>query len=346
MMSSFILNHTMAKSKAPAIQEIEKQLKQKKLLPVYYLFGEDSYSIETTFKAIEKFVEPFIVSDFDKETYYGENQSFANVVGLASTFPFGSEKKLIVLKQAEKPKDKKELVSYLKSPADFSVIIFLHDGTITNPETEPYKTLANQGYLFEAKELKGNTLIEWLISNVEKNGKTISYENAQLLTDISGENRIMLEAQLEKIFLYIGDAKEITIDSIRGLSTSLKQYTIFDLQNAIGKKNKANALKVAHNLLKNGIEPIQIIAMLNKYFTGLARLSELTASNTNEYQVARILGTHPYYLKDYQAARRAYSDKHLADAFSALLKADLTVKTTSIDDYTLISVLIAEIIPD
>ncbi len=71
-----------------------------------------------------------------------------------------------------------------------------------------------------------------------------------MLTDISGENRNTLEAQLEKIFLYIGDSKEITIESIRGLSTSLKQYTIFDLQNAIGKKSKSHALKVANNLLE------------------------------------------------------------------------------------------------
>ncbi len=338
--------YSMAKSKAPAIQEIEKQLKQKKILPVYYLFGEDTYSIETTHKVIEKFLEPFIVSDFDKETCYGENQTFANITGLASTFPFGSEKKLITLKQAEKVRDKKELVNYLKSPADFSVIVFLHEGSISNPESEPYKTLANQGYLFEAKELKGNSLIEWVISTAEKSGKTISYENAQMLVDISGEKRNSLEAQLEKIILYIGEGREITIESIRGLSTSLKQYTIFDLQNALAKKNKSNALKVAHNLLKNGTEPIMIIAMLNKYFTGLARLTELTAAKTNEYQIARILGTHPYYLPGYHNARKLYSNKQLAEIFSALLKADISLKTTSIDDYTLITILISEIIPD
>lgn len=339
----------MAKSKAPAIQEIEKQLKQKKLLPVYYLFGEDAYSIDIIFHAIQQVAASFITSDFDKEILYGESQTFANIVSMASTFPFGSQKKLLIVKQAEKlkdKKDKKELINYFNSPADFTILIFLHDGSIANTETEIFKTLVAKGFLFEAKELKGNVLIEWLISYVEKKGKVISYENAQLLADISGENRSVLESQLEKIVLYIGENKEITIDSIRGLSTSLKQYTIFDLQNAIGKKNKANALKVAHNLLKNGMEPIQIVAMLSKYFSGLARLVELTASNTNEFQIARILGTHPYYLKDYQAARRIYNDKVLVDVFSALLKADLAVKTTSIDDFTLITVLIAEIIPD
>ena len=235
---------------------------------------------------------------------------------------------------------------YAKSPADFTTLVCLHEGSIANIESEPYKTLAQNGFLFEAKELKGKNLIEWLIARAEKNGKTLSYENAQLLTDISGENRNTLESQLEKIFLYLGENKEITIESIRGLSTSLKEYTIFDLQNAIGKRNKTNALKVLSNLLKNGMEPIQIIAMLNKYFTSLARINELLANKTPEQTIARIIGTHPFYLKDYYAARKVYSDSNLADAFAALLKADISVKTTSINDWTLMNLLIAEIIPD
>ena len=336
----------MAKIKAPSVLEIEKQLKQKKILPVYYIFGEDTYSIDTTSEAIQKYIQPFITSDFDKEIFYGENQNFINIIGLASTFPFGSEKRLIVFKQAEKARDKKELVSYLKSPADFTVLVCLHEGSISSLDSEPYKSLSQNNYLYEAKELKGKNLIEWLIAQAEKNEKILSYENAQLLTDIAGDNRITLESQLEKIFIYLGDKKEITIESIRGLSTSLKEYTIFDLQNAIGKKNKKNAYLILLNLLKNGMEPIQIIAMLNKYFTSLAKLSELISKKTPEQTIARTIGTHPYYLNDYYNARKIYSDKNLENAFTAMLKADIALKTTSIDDQTLMSILIAEIIPD
>jgi DNA polymerase-3 subunit delta len=336
----------MAKVKATSILEIEKQLKQKKLLPVYYLFGEDSYSLDSVVQSITKYINQFIVSDFDKETLYGETQTYSNAISAALTFPFGSEKKLLVFKQAEKPRDKKELVSYLKSPGEFSTIIFIHEGIIPSADTEPYKSLDKAGYLFEAKELKGNNLIEWLIKQVENKGKILSYENAQLLTDIAGENRNVLESQLEKIFIFLEDQKEITIESIRALSTSLKEYTIFDLQNSIGKKNKTASVKVLNNLLKNGMEPSQIIAMLNKYFTGLARITELTNQKVNEFQMARIIGTHTFYLKDYYAARKIYNDKNLAAAFAALLKADITLKTTSLDNYSLLSILIAEIIPD
>ena len=148
----------MAKSKAPSIHEIEKQLKQKKILPIYYLFGEDSYSIENIVESIEKAVEPFITSDFDKETVYGENKTFSNVVELASTFPFGSEKKLIIFKQSEKPRDKKEFTSYIKSPADFTTIICIHDGTISSTSSEPYKTLIESRLSLRSKRVKREKL--------------------------------------------------------------------------------------------------------------------------------------------------------------------------------------------
>lgn len=336
----------MAKSKAPSILEVEKLLKKKVILPVYYLFGEDDYSLNHTLESIQKAVQPFISSDFDRETFYGESRTFSDVISLASTFPFGSQKKLIIFKQADRPRDKKEFISYVKSPSDFTVLVCIHDGSISSSDSEPYKSLAAQDFLFEAKDLKGANLIEWLISRTQEAGKALSYENAQVLVDISGENRSALESQLEKIFTFLGSEKEITIEAIRNLSTSLKEYSIFDLQNAVGKKDKSNALKIAFNLLQNGMEPTQIIAMLNKYLTGIAKTGELIGNKTPDQAAARIVGTHPYYYKNYIQARNIYKDSELTKAFRALVKADISLKTSSLDHKSLVSILIAEMIKD
>ena len=61
-------------------------------------------------------------------------------------------------------------------------------------------------------------------------------------------------------------------------------------------------------------------------------------------QAARIVGTHPFYYKDYQQARRLYSDTDLANVFRALLKADLSIKTTSANGKNIITILLSEII--
>lgn len=334
----------MAKSKAPSILEALPDIKKKKFKPLYYFFGEDSYNLSSVLTTLESSFDPLLQSDFDRETIYAEDKLIIDILGLASSFPFGSEKKLIIVKEAEKLKDKKPLKDYADSPVDFTVLAFFHNGSITNLTSEPYKSLDANGFLYEAKELKGKNLISWLINEAEEKEKTLTEENAELLVDIVGESRSILEVQLEKICIFLSDKKEITIETIQHVSSELKQFNIFDLQNAIGERDKAKALSVANNLLDNGAEPTFIITMLTRYFTGLAKITELQTKNIPPQQAARIVGTHPFYYPDYVKARKLFSDGMLVEVFRALLKADLSVKTTSADNKTIITLLIAEIL--
>ncbi len=334
----------MAKSRAQSVLDILPGIQKGNLKPIYFLFGDDYFLLQSTLKSLETTAASFITSDFDKETFYGDTRTLSEALEFASAFPFGSEKKLIIFRQFEKVKDKKLLKDYAESPIDFTILVFLHDGQISSLESEPYKTLNKNNFIFEAKELRGKNLLKWLIKHVETLGKTISEENAQVLIDISGENRSMLEGQLEKIITYMNSENEITFNHVNALSTKLKQYTIFDLQNAIGKKEKNKALEIGFNLLDGGIEMVFIIAMLTRYFTGISRINELNKMNIPLPQAARIVGTHQFYYKDYQKTRSIYSDSDLAKAFRALLKADLSVKTTSTDQKNIITILLSELI--
>ena len=334
----------MAKSKAPSILEVIPEIKKRKFKPVYYFFGEDSYNLTSALHILEESFIPLLKSDFDKEIIYSEDKSINDILGLATAFPFGSEKKLIIVKEAEKIKDKKPLKDYAASPAEFTVVAFFHNGVITNLKSEPFKTLDANDFLFEAKELKGKNLVNWLISVAYEKGKNLSEENAQVLVDIVGENRSMLEDQLEKICVYLNKEKVITIESIQQVSSELKQFNIFDLQNAIGVKDKAKSITVANNLLDNGAEPTFIIAMLTRYFTGLSKIPELKSKNIPDMEAARIVGTHPFYYPKYIRARNLYSDKKLVEVFRVLLKADVSVKTTSANEKTIILILIEEIL--
>lgn len=336
----------MAKSKVPipSITEAIKGLRKNDILPVYLFCGEDEFGIETTLKLFEESIAPFIKSDFDKEVIHGDDAEADNVINVANAFPFTSDKKLVIVKEFEKLKDRKKITSYISSPADFTILILIQSGSMPAIDSEPYKSLLQNKYIFEAKELKGKNLIDWVKNFVEENGKQISYENAQLLVDITGENRSQIEAQLEKLFINLGENKEISIESIRLLSAALKEYTVFDLQNALGRKNKKESLKIAYNLLSNGTEPPKIVGMINRYFTQLTRVGELSKDNVSKEAGAKIIGTHPFYYPDYIKARELYKDEGLFRAARALLKADISIKTTSLDAKSLITLLIAEIL--
>lgn len=334
----------MTTIKAPSILDALKDIKKGRLLPLYYLFGEDTYNLAFTLKSIQEKAESNLSSDFDKEIFYGDDITVNQVLDLASTFPFGSGKKLIAIRNADKIKDKKGLKDYAISPADFSILVFIHNGAITNLKSEPFNTLLANNFLFEAKELKGKHLINWLISYCESEGKSLSEENAQVLVDIVGENRNLLEMQIEKILTHEKKSNEVTIEAIQQISSSLKQNTIYDLLNAIGVKNKSKSLQIAYNLLDNGVEPVYIVATLTRYFTAVAKISELQAKKVPDNTAARTIKVHHFYYPGYVKARKLFSDKKLVEVFRALLKADVSIKTTSLGNKEIITILVAEIL--
>jgi DNA polymerase III subunit delta len=335
----------MAKAQLTPISECLRILKDGKLLPVFFFCGEDNYLIDQAFAEVIKVVDKLIFSDFDKSTFWGgDDKNLTDMLTMASAFPFSSEKKLLVIKDFEKFRDKKNLSGYAASPPDFTVLVIIHNGNISSAASEPYKTLIKKGYLFEAKELKGRSLVKWIADYVSSKDKSISPENIQMLMDITGENRGLLEDQIEKLITFMGEKREISHQDISALAAGTKEYTIFDLLNAVGKKEKALSFRYAYNLLDKGKEPVFIIFMLVKYFTTLSRITEIMQQNTPSSSAAKMLGILEWTYKDYVAARKLYSDKQLKRASEALLKADVSLKTTSTDEKTVISVLLGEIL--
>lgn len=55
------------KIKAQSIYSLVSDIRKNDLQPIYFLFGEDHFTITNAIKAIEKKIDPLITSDFDKE---------------------------------------------------------------------------------------------------------------------------------------------------------------------------------------------------------------------------------------------------------------------------------------
>lgn len=332
------------KINCPPVSEIPKSLKNGVLLPVYYLFGEDYHSLSQTAELIIKSVEKFISTDFDRETIYGNDRTVNDIISMASAYPFGSEKKLVYVKDADKLKDKKNLTNYINSPAAFTVLVMVHNGSLTSADSEPFKSLSKNNFIFSANELKGRYLVQWLVNTCEVKNKTISPVDAEYFIELTGEDKFLLENQLEKILTFIGEKDVITFDIIRTIVSSNKVYSVFDLQNSIGARDKSTSLKIAFNLLENGTEIPQIVGMLTKYFATLSKLSSMLSAGLPKNEIAAKAGIYPFFYDSYLKAKNQFSNNDLYNSVNALLKADISLKTTSKDKKTIITEMIAEML--
>ncbi len=327
------------KSKIESIYNLPKFLKEDTLLPIYFLFGEDTFTINNAVKAIEKVIAPLVASDFDRENITLQKEStVSQIVDLAYSFPFGDGKKFIIAKGFNEIKDIKAFANYVKDPADFTVLVIVQASKKAPLNQEPYKSLYANKYIFEARELDSDELSDWMFKKARIEKLNLTKEAGELLIEMVGENKGILEMQLSKIATYAKHDEEITPEIIQRLAEITKEYSIFDLQKALDKGDKNNAISIAYNILSQS-DIIFIISMLTRFVTTHTRVLELRKLPDSE-------GEKEYRNRYFYLKKTTYmsNEKRLENAAKALLEADIRVKTSGIDAKNNLTILISEML--
>ncbi|MFH0734877.1 MAG: DNA polymerase III subunit delta [bacterium] len=332
------------KVEAQHLTKVYDFLTEENFLPVYFLFGADTFALEKTVDDVIKSIEPFVASDFDKEVLrLDKKQEIGAVISSASTYPFGDGKKLIVIKSFENVADKKILNEYISNPSPFTILVITHNDKISSLASDPYKTMALEGWMFEARELKGLELINWVIREAKLKQTSISNDDAAALIEIVGEDKNLLEQELIKFYNFLGSDKKITFDLIKNLASNTREFTIFNLLDAIGVGNKEKALITGYNLLHNGTHILMMLSTLNKYFITIVHSKELIKKDLQPKEAALKADVSEYFYKSCLKASFFRSEYKVNKAIKALLNADLSVKTTNLDPKTIFTLFIAEI---
>ena len=121
------------------------------------------------------------------------------------------------------------------------------------------------GSSFQAKKLQQSVLQEQVNQSLKKMGKTMAPKVAEQLFERVGFHPVAVVMETEKLALYVGDAKQITLDDLNTVVGRTRQEALFELTHAIGQKNLETALLIASRLQENGIHGLAILATLRNY---------------------------------------------------------------------------------
>lgn len=355
------------------IESIESVIKNKKFPPVLLLFGKEYFlKDEAVLRIIEAATEG-INNDFDIETADAENNSQEQIVAMASAFPFVSDRRVVIVKNAEKlsvTKSKKKddktppIVKYLQNPAQTTFLLMIADTSelddltsqLRNTRTkekaekrianlkEPFHTLIKNHAAMEFGTLYEREIPNWLAKRAKLEGKEISPEAIDLLVARVGTSLRELHNELQKIITYSPEKKKISLDDITHIVGQSRTYNIFELQKAIGERDLARAIDITLRMVSAERNEILIITMLTRYFTSLSKLLEASATTSNPMELSRSVEINSYFIPDYIAALRRYSPNDLANAFLAMREADIALKTTAAHTEAIMQKMILSII--
>lgn len=193
-----------------------------------------------------------------------------------------SNRQVVVVELPEKPA--KPLLSALESYSkNFNRSVFLIlSSSAVNHSTNFYKTLEKTSVLLEIPEEKGRekerTLIEWITSKVAANGKKIESQASHYLLQQTGMDQTILNSEVEKLLCYIGDRPNITLQDIAAICANINIETVWQLGEAIFRRDASTALRISKALLNDGTAFLSLVRQVRNQFQ-------------TEYQVCSILNS-------------------------------------------------------
>lgn len=167
-------------------------------------------------------------------------------------------------------------------------------------------------------------------------------ELAALLDSVAGDaNR--LAAEMEKLSLYVGLERAVTLEDIRALVPNASQSTIFSLVNALGKRDRAAALKSLDVLVREGeYLPLALTFLSSLFRLALAAKEGRVTSGQQAMAFFQRLGVRIWRDRAEQvvATAGAFSQKHLMQAVEAIYETDKKFREGYKDDRLIMETLI------
>ena len=240
--------------------------------------------------------------------------------------------------------DREHLLAYLSEVPDTTDLVLVEATTVLGNDKliKALKRLANEGRaaIVVCDAPAERDLPGWIIDRTRRKGGEIEPAAAYDLATSVGRNLMLLDNELDKLIAYRGGAGPIRKTDVRLMVPYTQEASIFDMVDAIGQKNSAEATRLLRELERDGAAPLYLLAMIVRQFRILVQVTDLQDSGLDKYEIGSKIGLHHYPTgKAMQQSRRWRMDALLA-AYDRLLETDLAIKTGKLPDDLALDLLV------
>ncbi|WBX79088.1 DNA polymerase III subunit delta [Virgibacillus salarius] len=319
--------------------EAVKQIKKNQLSSVFLLYGNEPYFIQSL---KTRLMEAILDDDKDNLSSYDlEETSIQDVIADTETFPLFGERKLIIATNAvflkAKPDklsfehDLESLQRYLSAPVDFSVLVLIAPYEKIDERKKITKQLKKQASVVACNAIKEYELKKWISQLADQLHVTIGDDVYDLLESELSTNLHLLESELKKLAMYVGENGEITREIAEALLSHTTTNSSLKLVDAVMNRDLHKAITIYKDLEKMKEEPIALIGLLAFQFRTIFRVKLLKQKGYSQSHMQKQLGVHPYVIKIAMQREKQFSIDTLEYIMDQLADADAAMKQGSME---------------
>ncbi|KGX93563.1 DNA polymerase III subunit delta [Pontibacillus halophilus JSM 076056 = DSM 19796] len=313
-----------------------KNIKKQSFLPVYLLYGTESYLIQDIRQAITKHALTDSEADVNLSVYDLDEISIQEVLMDAETFPFLGERKVLICHnpsffkaKADKTQvehDLKALQAYLDNPADYSIIVFIASYEKIDERKKIVKQIKSAGGLVPCQSIKDYEVSQWIQSIAKELHIQVDSQAFDLFIQENGTNLMAIRSELEKLALYVGEDKHITREVAELLLSHNPQASALKLVDAIMNQDMRRAMFLFKDLMKQNEEPIALLALFASQFRLIYQSKLMKKKGYNQNQIAQSVKAHPFAVKMAMKRETGFTKQQLDDIMLHLSEADAAMK--------------------
>jgi DNA polymerase-3 subunit delta len=342
----------MAGRSFAATERFVSDVSARKLRPAYVLVGDEVFFRDRCRAAlIQHLVTPelrdFSLHDLDLgDTSLAETLDLARTPSLMAPFQVFFVRGVKALySRGSHQEEFAAIEEYCRNPNPDAVLIFIADH-ISIPsdarrmdmqDKDRYErireTLGEYCAVIELARVEEGDGINWVVEHAAKEAVKIDADAARELVDALGSDMMLVSNELEKLILFVGQKKRITIGDVETMVLAAKQRSLYELTDAISAKDSVRALAVLDAMLSSeeGEEAaIGHIYMLARTFRQMLVILEKNVRDSRAIWQALWQGFRlpPFAAEDViRQARRFKSRRELTRALRLLGRADLALRS-------------------
>ncbi|MFH1661944.1 MAG: DNA polymerase III subunit delta [Candidatus Falkowbacteria bacterium] len=335
---------------------------------IIFLYGEDNFRSRQKLKELkEKFSRDVDPSGNSLTIIDGESANLEKISSAVGAGTLFAKKRMIVIENLFKNKTQTifdQVFEYFKNKDLDSIIIFWEscikikktrnkqqvlkidssgkEKALPAYNKKLFNFLSKQQYAQQFSALSNIESSNWTKKEVEARGGKISYQAANMISAITGNDLWQINNEINKLLSYKKNSIIENTD-VELMARGNFDENIFALTDAISAKNKPLTAKLLEDQSDAGMADSHLLIMIVRQFKILAQIRQSLDLGLTSRKMISLLKLHPFIIQKGINQVRNFTLNDLKNILKELIKIDYSLKTGRADAKTMLNLLFAKL---
>lgn len=322
------------------MKTIDEAIRTGQFKNVYLLYGPEDY-LKRQYR--DKLVSALGSAEdtMNYAKYEGDGFSVGEIIDLAETLPFFSDRRIIVMSDSGLfKKSSEEMAEYLGQIQETTFFIFVESEVDKRCKT--YKAAAKAGSAVEFTLPDEKTIAAWMGRRLKDAHKTISREAWSEFLNRAGDSMEHMDKEMEKLLSYVWDKDGVSLEDVCAVCVPQVQTKVFAMISGIASRDLRTVLDLYHDMLSAKEPPMRILFLIEKQFRQMILMKDLASQGADNHTIARRLGVQDFIVRKNLSLSRKFRISQIQQLLSDAAACEEDVKTGRMDERMAVELLMIQ----